>query len=477
MKYDKFKLYWYLCISAFFLILIITLLYSFGYKYDIFTGKSTRTGAIVLQMTPKDAAVTKDGEIVEKSGLLNGLLTDFVKIEDLEAKTYNIKVTKNGYNEWWKNVEINAGQVNKFENIVLLKQNYTSQRKFESVEFSDISKVWISKEKNKIAYYGIVDNQEGLFVIDLESEKVNWILDKQRIALMGIIKKIRWTEDGNKIIVETVSSEKEKTSMYVVDLSDQKAYSINDEVSQVLSQSPDGELCISDKYLAFAQNNSINLFNYENKEIIKIIDGVDNFFLEQNNIYFFKPSSTASLSTLFYINLDNVSREVKIADMPADYDKTAGFMIKRESGNIIVLSNNSLYFIDKDAKTKKINSNIKEASFFQNGKRIIYFNDNEIWIYYTEDKFTQPIKSKGDNELLTRFSGNISNICLYLDNEHILFQENNTFKFTELDSRNNRNTYNILENANNMGIFYLRGKNYIYYIRENKIFRINLEEE
>lgn len=472
MKINKFKLYLYVCISAFFLILTATLYYSFGYKYDPSTGKSFQTGAIVIKAVPTDAVITKDGEKIQKGGFLSNILTTFVKIENLEPKTYDIKAYKDGYYEWEKHAQIKAGQVEKFETIVLLKKDYTRLPFFTDVTLPDSKKVWISTDQSLIAFYGTVGNYEGLFLLDLESEEQKLVLDKSQLTIMGDLQDVKWTEDNGKIIVKT------SESLYLIDLRDSfKAYLINAAASRILNQSPDAPIAVSGKSIIYSQGGFVYLFNYETKQIRLAASGIDNYYVYQGNLYLFKTSKDAGVPALFSLSLgDSLQEESKVGDMGSDYDVKIPFTIQRYGSYTMILANGVLFLSDSDLPAKKINSNVKEARFFHGGQRILYFNDNEIWVYYVEDKISQPVKDKGENELLTRFSGKIGNIYTYSDEEHIFFEESGIMKFAELDGRDNRNIFDVLENPDKQKIFYLRNKSYLCYIASGKIYRIDLKE-
>jgi hypothetical protein len=468
MQYNKFRFYLYTCISAFFLILSFTLFYSLGYKYDFSTGKSFQTGAIVLKAVPTDVVITKDGTEVKQSGFLNGIWSSFVKIENLEAKTYNIRITKDGYNDWQKNILINAGQVGKYENIVLLKKGYKNLPVFENVALTDQKNFWPFAEKNKIVFYGKILGQEGLFLFDIENENQKLILDKSQLALMGTIQDVKLTEDDNKITLTTADN------LYVVDLKDSKVYLVSSIVSKLLSQGPAG-FYVYDEFVVYSQNGSVYFFNYITKEITKAIDGVSSFCVYQGGVYFFKTGETEDPS-LYHINLNDPLIVTKVTSLPQTFNSKASFSIQKDNNRILILSDDSLYLIDGDSAVKKINSNVKEAHFFQSGKRILYYNDNEIWIYYTEDKASQPLKSQGENELLSRLSGKLSNVYLYSDEEHLFFQESGVLQFTEMDGRDNRNTFRLFDNPDGQDIFYVRDKNLLYFIKNGEIFKIDLKE-
>jgi hypothetical protein len=458
------------CVSAFFLILSFTLFYSFGYKYDFETGKSYQTGAMVLKAVPTDVVITKDGEEVQQSGFLNGIWSSFVKIEDLETKSYGLKVNKEGYFEWQKSIPISAGVVGKYESIVLLKKNYALEPAFPDVDLRAQKKVWAYPEKNKIVFRGKINYLEGLFVLDLGSGEQKMVLDKQQMELVGEVQDVRLGEDDSKLLVKAADK------YYVVDLGNNNmTYLISEPIGALLSQS-DVASFVDGKYLVYGQNGTVAVFDYVTKKNLKVLDGVQSFYTYQGDIYYFKAAETAR-PILYSLVISDPVREVAACAPLEGFSVQASFTVQKQGGTTLLLSASTLYLIDGELNSKKINSNVKKAQYFQGGRRVLYSNDNEIWIYYTEDKVTQPLKSKGENELLTRFSNPFSNIYLYADEEHLFFQVGGAFFFTELDGRDWRNTFNLFESAEGDTVYYARSKNAIYTVKEGKLLLRDLKED
>ena len=483
MKDKRFKAYFYLCISAFFLLLTATIYYSFGYNYNPQTGESFQAGAIVLRTTPRDATIYKNEEVVQNSGFLGGVFSPFIKIENLRPQSYKIRVSKDGFNEWKKNVMIEYGQVAKYENVVLLKNKYESaavllkNKNDSTVAPSDLAlptdgKVYVATNKNELIFEGTVGAESGLFLVSIRGEEYDLVLDKAQLSLIGEIQEIKWTEDDGRIVLRTADN------MYLIDLRDAgRVYLISADVREALLKTPDAPVYLFDHFIVFGEGSVIYSFDYIGKTIKQITTGVSNFYVYQGALFFFRSDDTSISPTLYSTNLDNPTYNLQISSMPEGYQRDAAFSLQRYDGKILLLGGDNLYFIDRTAETRKINSGVKDARFFSHGERILYYNNNEIWVYYIENKTYEPIKSAGSNELLTRFSGALSNIYVYADEEHLLYQENNSFKFTELDDRDNRNTFYLMDNVSGQGIFYLGDQDLLYFRgSDNKIYKIDLRE-
>lgn len=474
MKERKFKAYFYLCISAFFLILSTTLYYSFGYKYDPQTGESYQAGAIVLRTTPQDTTVYKDEEAVEDTGFFGGAFSSFLKIENLIPKSYTIRATKDGFNEWKKSVTIEPGQVAKYEDIILLKSKYEPTAVLPGLTLPENGKIYMATSKNELLFQGEADGESGLFLLDIRGETYELILDDSQLSLIGEIRKVEWTEDEGRVVITTMSG------MYLIDLRDNgRVYLISAPVAEELGKAPNVTIGLFDNFIVYGDGKgSVFSFDYVTKEVEEIMTGVSSFFVYQGALFYFRLDDAGVAPVLYSTNLENTTYSLRISTMPEGYDKGAVFTLQRYGSRLLVLSQSTLYFIDSTSELYRINSNVLDARFFKKGERILYYNGNEIWIYYIDDKESQPVKSAGANELLTRFSGTLSNIYVYADEEHLLYQESSSFKFTELDGRDNRNTYYLTDNISGRGLYYLGDSDLVYYVgSDNKIYKIDLGEE
>ncbi|MBU3901365.1 PEGA domain-containing protein [Patescibacteria group bacterium] len=139
-------------------------------------------------------------------------------------------------------------------------------------------------------------------------------------------------------------------------------------------------------------------------------------------------------------------------------------------------SQNNLYMLNNDSGIfELIFSQIKDARFSDDNKKILIRTANELWILYLEDILIQPYKKAGNKELITRYSQPISQAIFYPDNEHVAFVVGHQIKITELDGRDNRNTVDFISSAPQPQIYFDESTSYFYYLAQNELFRVKLE--
>jgi len=150
-------------------------------------------------------------------------------------------------------------------------------------------------------------------------------------------------------------------------------------------------------------------------------------------------------------------------------------IITNDGAIILILSKDGiLYYLNRtNSLPETIDSGIKNAALSDDNKKILFWTENEIWVYYLNDILTQPYKKTGDKELITRYGQQISQAIFYPDNEHITFVVGDQIKITELDDRDVLNIIDFIS-ATQPQIYFDRQNNYFYYLTENKLFRLTL---
>lgn len=472
MKFNKFKVYLYFCITLFLVLLSAILFYTFGYQLDTETGETIQTGGLVIKTPIKDVTVYQNGEIAKRNGFINDLITDFIKIDNLKPKAYSIEIRKDGYQTWKKTIEIKPGQVEKFENIIILKDQYEEQAVASDISLKNYEQIWYSKVKNQIVYVKLEDEAREVYLADIAQEKTLMILDAKQTSLIGEIANISWVEDSDLLAIEAKYNK--KTNVHIIELKNaNKVYTLTENLTNALvEQKKDGALNIYGDFVVFAKDGSLFSFNYKTKATKEILKNVKNFDLQGKYIYFFKTDGKEKY--LFRTDIESADYEIRIAKLPEEYEDAEIFKAQEQNNRILLSCQKSLYFIDKSGESEKISSDITEAFFFQGGRRILLYNEKEVWIYYTEDKLYQPDKRKGEKELITRFSGSLADIYMYQDEEHIIYRENNELKFAEMDGRDNRNIQTISKDIENQ-VFYSRDNGALYSTREGKIFKLSIK--
>ena len=474
----KFELYLYFCVAMFFFLLGIVLFYSFGYKYNINENRTVRTGAIIIKSTPEDVDIFINDKIFINNRTITNLFSDFVKIEELKNDTYNIKIKKSEHFQWEKNIKVNSGYITELKNIVLLKNNYNKNILLNKIKIDpDSNNLFVSNNKDRIIYTKDINKVKSLFIYNINNNSEIEISRYNKFMFNKFkneysIENIIWSDNNSKIIIKT--KDKKSTESYLIDLEDNyKIYDVNSIFKNNNYIRNNWNFHFND-VIFFIEEGTLFEYNFKKLTSTKIMNNISSFIIKNGYIYYIKQND----NILYYKYLNTSSTENKIIILPKNNIINPTYKIIASDINtyLILSSDGILYFIDERNSIHTINHSVDNASFSNNNKRILYNNDHEIWIYYIEEKISQPSKKKATNELITRFSGNINNISLYKDEEHIFYKEGDTYKLIEIDNRDKKNTYEIINLTDN-NIFYLNNLNSLYYLKNDKFIQLDLNEQ
>lgn len=102
-------------IAVFFVISPLIIMYTAGYRYDWQNGLLKETGAISIDVEPRNAVV-----------YLNGIRLEDrmpIRLNNIAPAKYSLKITAPGYFDWIKEIEVKNKQTNYTKEISLIKKN------------------------------------------------------------------------------------------------------------------------------------------------------------------------------------------------------------------------------------------------------------------------------------------------------------------------------------------------------------------
>ena len=112
---------------------------------------------------------------------------------------------------------------------------------------------------------------------------------------------------------------------------------------------------------------------------------------------------------------------------------------------------------------KKIADGINGAQFSNDGKKLLFWSDNEISVLFLRKWDVQPRRDENEIQQIVRLSSPVKNVFWYRDYEHIFFSTQNAVKIIELDSRDHRTAADIFKYTSENFLSSYDGANGIYY--------------
>lgn len=405
----------------FFLIFIlvapILTLYVQGYRFDFENKKLTQTGGLFIKTTaPKQAEIYLDEELIRK--------TDFffssALIENLLPKTYNIKVQKQNYYVWEKNLEVKEKQVAEARSIVLLPKDPEFELLATGVEniwFSEDKTKAVIKEKNKYTW--------TLKLYNLEKNVKSQLIKETDIYKTGAdLIDLQFT-DNNKLIIQV--GNKEQINYFELEI---------DSIPPLLTKAKAPQPLVED---ALA---------YE---------------LLSRDIYYLD-----SLGDLYKTDASLTNNE-KMTSQAFDVNQETEYKLYVFEKAVFIQERKTIYLLNQEKKIfEQFSENINSLKISPDKRKIVYFSDSEIKILFLEEQNFQPRFNKGENMFLIRLSEPINDI-FWLNSDYLILITNDVLKIVEIDNRDRVNIIEIVT-IKNPEIFLNRKTKKLYLLDRGNLF-------
>lgn len=452
------------------------LVYSFGYRVDWEALQISQTGGLYLKTSPKITDVFLDGENTNKK---SGLLSTGIFIQNLFPRTYQLKISKEGYFDWSKKVKIESSLVNNFSHVVLLPQSPLKENIYNATSTAEITD-----------FFPLENREETLLEMKIKS-KSGWfaslsLFNQKNVTTTEIFrKKITSSEnpdllsgfvlDGpnpNQIIFSDYDRSSGQTIFYLWDrLEPDQTTNLNQAASAynltrirkvVFHPFEDNKYIIeTNKNIAILDlNRKENIYLSAENPIDLVVNGGNLFWVDKEGgvySYNFILKSTSPLAII-------ESEKIEIDN----------WAVSANSSNLAVLmKNNELLLIRSGQPVKTISSAAQNFSFSPDNKKLAYSEiSGQLKIYFLED-FNQDINKKlGEEVVLEDLTVDASaQIFWYKDSYHLIVQNREELMFAEIDDRDK---FNIFKYQFGPGRYVLNGEGVIFRSFSALLEKINL---
>lgn len=432
----------------------LVILYSQGYRFDLETKKITQTGAFYFKVLPKTGKIYLDEKLEKKTDFLFG--TAFV--DDLLPKKYEIKIEKEGYYPWQKLLEVQEKIVTEAKNIVLISKNPN----FEILT-KEIKDFFFSPNEKKIILKKSDEKIWTLEILDIDKNiSRNLINEKEFVKGKNAeLLDLKWSHDSKRVLLSLKI--KETIKHFILETTEE-----NDLISldflgkdiRKISFSPQ-----KNSEIFFIKKNNLFKSDFIKKEISEPI---------LNNLISYKPlnSNLIWLNDEGFLFKSNLSGEkIEVLNLkPIDIESESEYKITAYNlSKILIQKSNTLFYLEQDSKTfKEISNSVKNFRFSPDFKKVVYWNDYEIWILFLEEKLDQPPKMIGELTFLTRFSEKIKEVFWYTSH-YLIFNTGDKIKIIEIDDRDKINTVN-LTSFEEPKIFWNKSYKNLYILTNENLF-------
>lgn len=172
---------------------ILLIAFGNGYSYDFKTGRLVHRGLLLLESKPSGGQITVNGKEIKK---------DTPYRQSYEGGQYDLKVTRDGYKTWTKQVEIIPSRVTATQYVLLMPERFETE---EVAKFKAVEQFTATRDRSRIAF--VVpgnENDSGLWVMNAQNR------DRKKVYAAPIpaegqpaasLQIMSWSDDASHLLV------------------------------------------------------------------------------------------------------------------------------------------------------------------------------------------------------------------------------------------------------------------------------------
>lgn len=405
MTLQKRRILYSFFILLFFILAPILISYSLGYRYNLTKGIIEKTGVIFIKSFPKNASIYINNELQSNETP--------TQITNLLGNLYDVRVEKEDYHTWQKNLEVRPQETTFAEEVTLFKNNL----EFVNLLPGDFTKLLVSHDKNKVALISEDNLIESLTIYDISDNESKTPFDSSNLEL------IAWTNSNQNLILknnsdyliyntitDNITSLFELTNLNFTEI---KSDYFNDNVYYGLKNNLLYKIDLASKEINLVTNERVLAFESWKTKLLYVTSVNNKYFLKS----YFNNESTKLLVLPNSINYKFIPSDQNLLAL-LDLDDEIAYLLEP----------------DKEEIFKKYIKNVNHLNWHND--YLVYYNNSEIWTYFPEDNSAI---------LLERTAGNLKDAFWHPGLVNVFGIIDNTLKIYELDSRDKRNIIDFLE--------------------------------
>lgn len=470
------KIFFWFLVLIFIVITPAIVYYAMGYRFSLERGIFIYSGSITLKPTPREIEVFINNKQVS-TGVVNFLNYSYHMGSILPGK-YMLEVRSPQYLPWSKEVHVHSGVSTEFWNIFLAREKYTK------VEYptQETENFFISPDGKKIAVVENTSDGVGVEILDVKKEEVLYKFSFSQYEFSKNKREnIEWSPKDGRLIVPL---EKEGNKEYfIINIGNEETFSLNSKIERqnirkIRWSSSDRNTLF---YIAEDKLFRVDLDNP--KEILEVADKIAGYDLSGSEIYYF--SKENGIVYRKNISGKGESQQITTETVSAEEGSDFELIVYDEDRIAIIAQDKKLYLYNRgetETGIEEIGRGILGVHFSNDGKKIAFWSNNEIAVYFVRKWETQPSREEGQKIDIVRFAQPIDNVSWFRDYEHLIFTSGNQVKIVELDNRSSKNINDLISfNSDKSKVTYNLREDNLFFIDKindkNGLYSISLTEE
>ncbi len=455
----------------------VILFHTFGYRFSFERGIFIYTGSISIKSTPETVDIRIDGELIPQKSL--GILNKSIHIAGLAPGEHFIEVSALNHLPWTKKVVVQSGRSTEFWNVFLPKIDSAPQ----TVPHTDHTvKLFRALEDGLFAVVKNIGDEYIIDTLDTRTGENGRVLATTEMRFdPENTENIEWAPESHKLIIPLFQKSGGARVYSVVDretgtVSDLNTLTALGEPLRAPRWDPTAR-----NFLFFLNGTILYRIDTGTPEAVPVVirENVAAYDISGQNIVYFS-SDNGVIYRLPIAKASEAPTQITPMPLPVStnaeyslviYDEDRLTLLERSAGKLTIFNRKI-----RENPFREIGQNIRGVQFSDDGKKLLFFTENEIFTYFCNDWDVQPVREFDTMIQLARFSSPVKNVQWTEDYEHILFSLNGTVKIAELDNRDRRNIADIISYPTNLLQILARfEENQIYFVHSDISEKDNVE--
>lgn len=430
----------------FFVVTPLFILYAMGFRFESFDGgfrpQIRATGGI--RINPRNQyQVIIDGEIATPSPLYR---------EGLDTGTIDVTLLRPGFQSWDKTLEIEPSRVTLVDSVILFPEDPDSEP--ISSGPTEVQDILPDPLSDNILYSALDPEQPGLWLYNPEAQThtqlVDTIVDLE-LPIETQYEEIVWDSSSQQLSFSVFGNTGQRIFVINSILSSEPTIlEITDTFALRPIDSPITVLSLEGSTLTFLQNEIISIKDLiqetPSRELLRNVSQSTT----RGNVIYYQDSRTNDI-----LSYNTLSRQSQTLASEFEIPIQQLAVPQTQSHLLIITETDEVYRMSLDNIDTRILRRIPEVfaqnlSFDVEGRKVLLQGKNTIHMMYLDDIEGYQRKQKGDVDLLyqTEPEDTLTQAKYFgPDQEHIIFQKDDTLLVVELDTRDTPNVAELLDSV------------------------------
>lgn len=437
-----------LFVGSFFIVSGSILFYAFGYRFNFERGIFVYGGSITLKSNPVQIDVSIDGVPIPAGDLSR--INQSYHIAGIIPGEHSVEVSTPGYQSWNKNIVVRSGISNEFWNIVLPRQHYETVRYPGTENFTKYF-----QSPNPTVFAGIQERDHTVSIMMRDTDKEEGtLLYSRRDASFAFEKNenLEWSTAGDQIVFPVLIDN--LRHIIIVNTETLEVRDISAELGQFSLMRPRWNPAVRNSLLYRSDGKLYRLDIGAGQETplqpMLLAEHITTYDISGSDIFI----ANMEDGFIYRFGAEQTQPDLRsIADVSAENLQPGTTLIVYDAYRIALLSSDgALIFYNASMDDQPVRTlaehGILGAQFSDDGKKLLFFSDHEISVYFIQEWDVQPKRDIDSIWQISRFADTISSVQWTKDYEHILYLKGSQVFLTELDNRDRRNINTLIEFRN-----------------------------